>query len=65
MRHLSKLAPLLIVFILLAACGGNQTPEPYIFKFEETDSPTTQPDLRRECSIAYQYNSPGRTCICT
>jgi len=46
MSHTSKLAklivPLLIIFILLAACGGNQTAEPYVFKFEETEAPTAQ-----------------------
>ncbi len=46
MLFTSKLAknivPLLIIFILLAACGGNQTAEPYVFKFEETEAPTAQ-----------------------
>ena len=43
MLRTSKLVPLLIIFILLAACGGSQTPEPYVFKFEETEAPTSQP----------------------
>ena len=47
MSHTSKLlrfiVPLLIVFTLLSACGGNQTPEPYVFKFEETETPTSPP----------------------
>jgi len=45
MLRTSKLVPLLIIFILLAACGGNQTTEPYVFKFEETESPTSIPEL--------------------
>jgi uncharacterized protein (DUF885 family) len=36
-------APLLVICILLAACGGSQATEPYVFKFEETEAPTVQP----------------------
>ena len=49
MMFTSKLSrhvvPLLFICFLLAACGGSQTPEPYIFKFEETETPTAQPIL--------------------
>ena len=41
-RHI---VPLLFICFLVAACGGSQTPEPYVFKFEETETPTTQPAL--------------------
>ena len=46
-RHV---VPLLFICFLLAACGGSQTPEPYIFKFEETETPTAQPVLSESVS---------------
>lgn len=62
MLFTSKLAknivPLLIIFILLAACGGNQTAEPYVFKFEETEAPTTQVILTESSPAPTEEQAP-------
>ena len=42
-KPIKLLAPVLVLFFLLAACGGNKTPEPYVFKFEEPETPTPLP----------------------
>ena len=42
-KLIKLLAPVLVLFFLLAACGGNKTPEPYVFKFEEPETPTPLP----------------------
>ena len=37
------IVPLLFIFFLLAACGENQSQTPYVFNFEETETPTVLP----------------------